>query len=173
MFHRLTEHIRETYRVESHKYNKEIDHPLRSKVSAVGSNKFKRRLPLNSGESHMTGWRILKQHKMHTFRMSLYQELQEDEYQHYIDFCTRAELQQNDSFFNYVIWCEEETFAGMEILTVTTCSVGVRQPTLDAVNRQPKTLVPEYVVWYHWKHNQLTLLFPLHIKRKGVLTNHF
>lgn len=94
--------IRETGQVQSDKtQNNEIERPVKGSevLTAVHMipHDSTRRLSIDSVIGNTTIWRILKDHKVLPYRMSLHQEPQEDDYLHRTNICMWAteHLQQN------------------------------------------------------------------------------
>jgi hypothetical protein len=71
-----------------------------------------RNIARDRGLSHMKVHRILKKYSFHPFHLSLHQALSEQDYANRVDFCqwALAKLQENDNFFDYVLWSDEATF---------------------------------------------------------------
>ena len=119
-FRSLADRVRETGSVHfDHNKGKEITRSVRSEVSAdilaaaqQNPHDSTRRIAADSRSSHMTVWRILHEHKMHPYKISLHQELSEDDYLHRINFCMWAQERTNEDakFFSYVLWSDEATF---------------------------------------------------------------
>lgn len=120
-FRRLAERVRETGHVQpnpGHK-NQEIAKPVRDErtpdvLAAVQVNPHYsvRRLSVESGISSTSLWRILKENKLHPYRMSVHQELDENDFLGRQNFCiwAREQLHENPLFPRKVLWCDEATF---------------------------------------------------------------
>lgn len=119
-FRTLADRVRETGSVYAdHNKGKQITRPVRNEVSAdviaaVQQNPHDstRRISADSGLSQTTVWRILHDHKMHPYKISLHQELSEDDYLHRINFCVWAQekTNENPAFFRDILWTDEATF---------------------------------------------------------------
>lgn len=119
-FQRLASRVREKGQVQpdSNK-GKTLARPVRSdrapEVLAafeINPNDSTRRIAIDSGMSQSSVVRILKENKMHPYKMSLHQELHGDDGIQRMNFClwAREKLQQNVHFFRNVLWCDEATF---------------------------------------------------------------
>lgn len=119
-FQSLVARVRETGQVQPHhNKSKEIKRPVTGErgpeiIAAVLQNPHDsiRRISTDSGISPASICRIFKYHKMHPFRMSLHQELSENDYLCRLNFClwARNMLGENPLFFRNVLWCDEATF---------------------------------------------------------------
>uniref|UniRef100_A0A1B6LFJ8 DUF4817 domain-containing protein n=1 Tax=Graphocephala atropunctata TaxID=36148 RepID=A0A1B6LFJ8_9HEMI len=121
VFQRLADCVRETGNVQpDHNKGKTIIRPVRDDrapevLAAVQLNprdSSSRRVALDAGISQSSVIRILKDGRMHPYRMSLHQELHDDDYLQRTNFClwARDKLHEDEHFFRKVLWCDEATF---------------------------------------------------------------
>lgn len=120
VFERLASRVREKGHVQpDHNKGKELARPMRSdrapEVLAafqLNPHDSSRRVAIDSGLSKRSVLRILNDHKMHPYRVSVHQELHGDDYLHRMNFClwSREKLQQNENFHRNILWCDEATF---------------------------------------------------------------
>lgn len=120
VFKRLADRVLETGCVQPGKNkNKRIERPVRNEIAAdvlaavqINPHDSTRQISRDAGVGHMTVWRIINEHKMHPYKISLHQELEEGDPQRRIDFCTFAlnKTIEDRTFFNSVLWCDEATF---------------------------------------------------------------
>uniref|UniRef100_A0A1B6LRF1 DUF4817 domain-containing protein n=1 Tax=Graphocephala atropunctata TaxID=36148 RepID=A0A1B6LRF1_9HEMI len=119
-FRTLADRVRETGSVHcNHNKGKQIARPVRSEKSAdvlaaalQNPQDSSRRIAVDSGSSQATVLRILHENKMHPYKISLHQELSEDDYLQRMNFCfwARERMNEDPDFFNDVLWCDEATF---------------------------------------------------------------
>lgn len=119
-FQRLAERVRETGHVQpDHNKGTQLARPVREEnapavLAAVQVNPQDsvRRLSTESGVSRMSVCRILKDNKLHPYRMSIHQQLSEDDLIHRQNFClwAREKLREGQLFFQNVLWSDEATF---------------------------------------------------------------
>lgn len=116
-FERLAQRVRNEGTIQpSRKRQKEKPRDIIAPdvVAAVQMNRqvSTRELASESGVSHMSCFRILKESKMHPYHISLHQELHGDDYLKRMNWALWAEEQNtaDQDFYNKVLWSDEATF---------------------------------------------------------------
>lgn len=120
VFQRLASRIVATGHVQpDQNKNKDIIKPVVNErapevIAAVEQdpNVSTRRLSVDSGVSQTSVCRILQKGKFHPYHISLHQELSNEDFERRLAFCTWAhlELEENNRFFENVLWSDEATF---------------------------------------------------------------
>ena len=86
-----------------------------SSFAAINSHASSRQMKKKSGISQRSVIRILQQHKFHPYRMSLHQDLNNNNFLKRVNFCNwfRRKMRTDISFFNHVLFSDEANFANL------------------------------------------------------------